>query len=132
MITANTDCVYLLRVPGGKPGGGQPGERPEDEAEDKTVDEYEDLILCRQCNLPITRPAERIDKDGSHRHTFANPHGIVYEIGCFRTAIGCGYSGPASDEFTWFKGYDWRIAVCRACLTHLGWLFSSAGSDQFH
>jgi hypothetical protein len=132
MITANTDSLELLRVPGGKPGERPPGERPEDEVEDKTIDEDEDIIVCRQCNLPITRPAERINKDGAHRHTFANPHGIVYEIGCFRTAIGCGYTGPASDEFTWFKGYDWRIAVCRACLTHLGWLFSSAGSDQFH
>jgi hypothetical protein len=30
----------------------------------------------------ITSPAERIVVQGSHQHTFANPHGIIYEIGC--------------------------------------------------
>jgi len=64
--------------------------------------------------------------------SFANPHGIVFEIGCFTAVKGCGYVGPPSDEFSWFAGYDWRVAVCFMCLTHLGWFFSSAGKESFH
>ena len=123
---------YWFRVPGKDKGGRSAGDLPEKAPEDQLLDEDEELIVCRHCGRPITRPAERIEKAGSHKHTFANPHGIVFEIGCFRSAIGCGYSGPATNEFTWFQGYSWRVAVCGSCTTHLGWFFSSTGSDSFH
>jgi hypothetical protein len=90
------------------------------------------FILCRGCLHPVTRPAERIEVQGGHQHTFANPHGIVFDIGCFREAEGCGYVGPSSDEFTWFAGCRWRVCVCAACLTHLGWLFTCSSGGAFH
>ncbi|MBL7179988.1 MAG: cereblon family protein [Pseudomonadota bacterium] len=131
MLTAAAIPAYCLRTP-------PDGQRlkildsgVEDEAEEKTSDE-EEYLLCRQCLHVITSSAERIAVQGSHRHTFANPHGIVFEIGCFRSVPGCGYAGPAADEFTWFAGFSWRVAVCIRCLTHLGWLFASAGYDSFH
>ena len=69
---------------------------------------------------------------GAHQHTFANPHGVVFEIGCFKNATGCGYAGAATDEFSWFAGYSWRICFCSMCLTHPGWLFTSNAGDGFH
>ena len=129
---ANPYSVLELKLPGEKPGSVQPGMLTDEEVEDKKEEAGEEYILCRLCDHPVTRGVDRIEKEGSHQHTFANPHGIVYEIGCFRSAPGCGYSGPATSEFTWFKGYNWRIAMCRACLTHLGWVFNAAGSDQFY
>lgn len=91
----------------------------------------ESFILCRQCRQIITRPAERIHVNGGHRHTFANPVGLVFEIGCFRSAMGCAQAGSASDEFTWFAGYSWRLALCTGCLNHLGWSFNSRSGDLF-
>jgi len=87
-------------------------------------------ICCRQCGLKITEPAREISVNGSHCHNVANPEGFVYEIGCFHDAEGCAYTGIPTDEFTWFKGFRWQIAICRQCMTHLGWLFirSSPGS----
>lgn len=133
-ITSASDgaAKYCLRIPGKDKGGGSAGDHPEKAPKDQTVDEDEEVILCRQCDRPITRPAERIEISGSHKHTFANPHGIVFEIGCFRAAFGCGYSGPTTNEFTWFKGYNWKVAVCGSCAAHLGWLFLSSGSAAFH
>ncbi|MGD2269364.1 MAG: cereblon family protein [Desulfobacterales bacterium] len=131
MITEDIDTMYRGREKGEKPGGVTPGNLIEDETEEKAADD-DRYILCRQCGQVITHRAERIEMAGSHRHTFANPHGIVYEIGCFRSARGCGYTGPTTDEFSWFKGFYWRIAVCRSCLTHLGWLFTSTGNVQFN
>ncbi len=96
---------------------------------EKKETEDEKFIRCSQCLQPITRPSDRISIDGSHTHTFANPSGILYEIGCFRSVIGCGFSGPTTDEFTWFKGYGWKVAYCGKCLTHLGWLFMSSGNS---
>jgi hypothetical protein len=55
----------------------------------------------------------------------------VFRIGCFQTAGGCGVTGTATTEFTWFPGFSWEIAYCRACLDHLGWYFSSAGRGGF-
>ncbi len=98
----------------------------------KQEPEEEEYILCRQCRQPITRPAERISVQGAHQHTFANPHGIVFEIGCFKTAQGCGYAGPPSTEFTWFSGYAWRVSYCTLCMTHLGWVFIADSGDSFH
>lgn len=103
-----------------------------DEEEEKKPQESEQIV-CRQCNYIITKPEERIQVNGSHQHTFANPNGLIFEIGCFQTAKGCGYTGQATEEYTWFSGYSWRIAVCGKCLTHLGWLFSSSmGSSRFY
>ncbi|MBW2606015.1 MAG: hypothetical protein JRD05_00120 [Deltaproteobacteria bacterium] len=131
MITSNIDTSYLLRQPSEKYGGEKPGYIVEDETKEKEpdIDEY---ILCRQCLQVITSPAERIEMQGAHQHTFANPNGIVYQIGCFRSASGCGYAGQPSYEFSWFKGYSWRVAVCGSCLFHLGWLFTSPGSESFN
>lgn len=89
----------------------------------------EPLIRCRACRHAVTRSAERIAKGSAHRHTFANPSGIVFEIGCFRDAPGCEAVGAPSTEFTWFAGYAWQIGVCAACRIHLGWRFSAA--DRF-
>jgi len=127
------EIVYtpFFREQPGRNNGVDAPERSEEEAEEQSPEE-EEYILCRQCRQAITRPAERISVQGAHRHTFANPHGIVFEIGCFKYAQGCGYAGPPSTEFTWFSGYAWRVSFCTMCLTHLGWVFIAGSGDSFH
>jgi hypothetical protein len=131
MEIIESNQISLLRERAPKKDGSSTPELAEEEAPEQEPEE-EEYILCRQCRQAITRPAERITVQGSHQHTFANPHGIVYEILCFRSADGCTTSGPSTDEFTWFKGYRWRVAVCRACLIHLGWYFASDSGDRFY
>ena len=132
-MEALTDKIhtYLLRLPTDKQSAEKLEEFLEDEAIEKEPD-WKEKILCRQCHQVITSPTERVEVQGSHQHTFANPGGILYQIGCFRLVKGCGYVGPATEEWSWFKGYKWRIAVCRSCLTHLGWIFLSSGNESFH
>ena len=89
------------------------------------------FLICRQCLHMITHRSQQIIVDGAHKHTFANPHGIVFEIGCFKSAIGCGYVGQPSGEFSWFSGFMWQVAVCGSCLTHVGWLFTSSSFESF-
>jgi hypothetical protein len=125
------DPLHLLREPRQKDHGDAPDAAIEDETEKRPAGP-EKFILCRQCTQLITSSDERISVDGSHEHTFANPHGVVFDIACFRSVTGCGYAGPPSEEFTWFKGFRWRIAVCGMCLTHLGWLFQSDSGYSFH
>jgi hypothetical protein len=100
-------------------------EAPEEEAD------HEPVIVCRQCRNHITDESHRLSVEGANRHTFANPHGFVYEIDCFGSAVGCYRTGPLSDEFTWFKGYSWQAVICADCMTHLGWLFVSSGPHHF-
>jgi hypothetical protein len=88
-------------------------------------------IICRQCQQRLTRPSERTSINGSHRHTFANPSGVVFGLGCFKLVRGCAFIGPPSYEFPWFTGYSWQIAICSACQTHLGWLFKGSEGNQF-
>lgn len=88
-------------------------------------------LICYQCGSVITNRSERIAIHGSASHTFANPAGIVFEIECFKTATGCDISGRATGEFTWFSGYDWQVAFCTSCSTHMGWRFISNSGQTF-
>jgi hypothetical protein len=110
MTTTRSDSALSLREPTDRQRDEAPNGHVEDETEEKASEE--EHILCL--------------------HTFANPHGIVFEIGCFGAVEGCGYAGPASDEFSWFKGFSWRVVVCVMCLTHLGWFFESRDGGNFH
>lgn len=88
-----------------------------------------DFLLCASCHYPITRISERIEINEQHQHVFANPHGYVFHIGCFARAPGCMISGEETRYFSWFPGYTWRFALCRQCLTLLGWAFRSKESQ---
>ncbi len=104
------------RVPGGAPA-----------PETHSLDER--WLCCALCGARVCREEDRIEIDGAHAHTKFNPAGILFQIGCFAEAPGCVEVTPPSAEFPWFEGYRWRICVCRACQSHLGWSF--AGPAQF-
>ena len=112
-----------------EPPAGKPGHDAAPDSE--TVEKPARRILCRECLHPVTREQDRTEVHGAHQHTFANPSGMVFTIGCFQFADGCGAAGSPSEEFTWFSGFSWRVAVCTACLAHLGWLFSAASGAAF-
>ena len=106
----------------------QPDVYDEDKQSGPNTEKY---IFCRQCFQVITSEVERIEVHGAHKHTFANPHGLVFEIGCFRSAAGCIYTGKPVADFTWFKGFKWQLAACGKCLVQMGWRFVSLGSEGF-
>ena len=80
--------------------------------------------------MEITRRSEACERDGKHEHVFTNPHGFVFRIACFEHAHGAIASGTPSDEWSWFAGMTWRMALCGECGGHLGWLFDGGG-DRF-
>jgi hypothetical protein len=84
-------------------------------------------LVCAACSSIVTEPSQRLRVQSRHEHTFANPAGFVYRIGCFATACGARPFGAPSEEHTWFAGYAWRMAVCHGCGEHLGWLFAGSG-----
>ena len=68
---------------------------------------------------------------GNHEHRFMNPGGFLYHIGCFAEAVGCVVVGPASCEYPWFPGLDWRLALCGGCRVQLGWHFRGEAGVGF-
>lgn len=78
-------------------------------------------LLCAACGRTVARPHHRISVGGAHRHTFTNPLGLVFTIGCFSDAPGCVATGEATAEWSWFRGYRWQVGLCRGCGVHLGW-----------
>jgi hypothetical protein len=89
-------------------------------------------LVCRLCHGPVTSRGDAIEVEGRHQHTFFNPAGMLFEIGCFGAAPGCRVSGQPTAEFAWFAGYRWQYASCRSCDAHLGWFFSGGAGHAFH
>lgn len=87
-------------------------------------------MYCAACRQPICNESDQVSQLGAFRHTFINPYGNEFEIGCFQRAR-CAVSGMPSKELTWFPGYAWRIATCEGCSTHLGWEYSDPEGDVF-
>lgn len=114
-------------------GGGKPAHVSSTLVNDQG--EYEEkeekILFCKQCNTGIAKEKDRISRAGKHLHTFFNPAGVIYEIGCFRQASGCYVDGPLSNEFAWFANYSWQISLCATCSKHLGWFFSSTEDTFF-
>jgi hypothetical protein len=128
MLWYSLDTPYALRPKTGRDSFEETGsqiERYTASTEEKR------WIVCRQCAQRLSRPGERIAVGGTHRHTFANPNGIVFEIGCYNMVTGCAFIGPPSYEFPWFPGHSWQIAICSSCQTHLGWIFRGQAGAQF-
>lgn len=113
-------------------GAGELG-RLADAARRALEDEEEERSLrCAACRRPLTSVRERVAVQGAHEHTRTNPHGFVYRFGCFRRAEGCMQVGEATAEWSWFKGFEWTIALCAGCRTHVGWLFQAPDGESFH
>lgn len=84
-------------------------------------------LCCAACEQRIARREDAVSFDGGHQHRFINPEQHTFRIGLYAWAPGCGHVGTASEYFSWFPGYTWRIALCSNCGEHLGWEFCCVG-----
>jgi hypothetical protein len=118
--------IHVLRRDGANPAGDvRPAWRP------VTGGDGSKALACASCLRPVTTGAARTAVAGAHEHTFANPAGFQFHIGCFARAIGCLAVGEPSTHWTWFSGYSWQVEQCATCGDHLGWLFR-AEAHAFH
>ena len=118
----------FLRKPNDDGPRGEIAEVTDEETESE--EEEERAVLCGECGHEITAHRHKTSVDGGFEHSFVNPAGILYQVGCFEEAPGVGPIGEESDEFTWFEGYTWQVVICRECMAHLGWTYWS-GDHQF-
>ncbi len=88
-------------------------------------------VFCGYCHHAVSDPEQQTQRSGAHTHLFANPNGMVFEIGCYKRAQGCYAAMDPTSEFTWFSGYQWQLSICRSCHRHLGWFFSSKEDSFF-
>lgn len=108
----------------------QEGKR-DSKTKNKEKEEKERYILCGHCKNKITLPLYRLEIHGSYEHTFLNPSGQVFHIGCFEKADGCISVGEFTQEWTWFYGFSWQASLCGQCLRHLGWYYSAKLGQSF-
>lgn len=109
--------------------GGYVDKREDDQ--DEEISGPLEAIYCKTCGQAVTSKDHKIVVQSSHTHTFFNPAGIVFELGCFSIVPGCYSAGEATSDFSWFAGYTWRFALCGGCNSHLGWFFDSDGYSFF-
>lgn len=93
----------------------------------------DDQLFCAECGASVTRESLATVRRDSHQHTVFNPMGQVFTIRCFDDAWGLLSPHEGRSEFTWFPGFVWRVAICGACGTHIGWRYDvRAGADRFY
>jgi len=114
----------------------EPEQAPEGEIEDVVEPDLDDAerspaLRCAACGFRVTRQAWRLAMEGRSSRVFFNPAGLIFELGCFSAAPGCACVGQPSQEFCWFPGYAWRVALCRNCATHLGWRYEGPADAFF-
>lgn len=91
--------------------------------DDGADDRLERALVCAACGQEVTSARSATTVAGRHHHTFMNPSADVFHVRCFADAPGAALRGPATDEYSWFPGLAWRIALCRGCGSQLGWSF---------
>lgn len=96
------------------------------EIPEETERPREERLYCARCGMFVTKGRWRIRMKGEHEHVVFNPAGVLFRVQCFEEAPGAVAVGSASAEFTWFRGYDWRVALCTGCNSHLGWMYEGA------
>ena len=87
-------------------------------------------LCCAACGSPVTERDQAMRMAGEHIHKCSNPVGFSFVVGCFRSAPGCVAVGEPSAYWSWFAGFCWQVALCRACAVQLGWRFS--GETPFY
>ena len=86
-------------------------------------------VRCAYCKTVITYQGNAEHIQGQHVHSFINPGGYEFTIGCFRRAW-CKVMGLPMLEWSWFNGYTWQYALCPQCQEHLGWFYRSSPDDS--
>jgi len=84
---------------------------------------------CSECSSVVTYSDRLTAVSGSKTHTFTNPAGMRCDVQTFSSCPGAIAIGQPTGEYTWFPGYEWSLAVCRHCGSHLGWYYEAA-SEQ--
>ena len=95
--------------------------------------------LCSACNSVITYSDRLVAVSGSKRHSFTNPAGVFCEFFTFSSCPGAVTFGDPTEEHSWFPGYSWSLALCKAAATIWGGpikrllnqRFSSSGGFSF-
>jgi hypothetical protein len=98
---------------------------------DETKTERESPLFCKFCGKEVTASEYGTTVNGRHEHSFVNPSGIPYRIGCFVDAYGCITHGIPTAEFTWFAGFRWCFCSCAGCFSQLGWHYQSGERTFF-
>lgn len=132
-VAQNSFTPFTLREKTGPdPRSGPHDDAPDpDKTPEPSAGEGGRRLVCKACRTRITRRDLGMEIDGKHHHVFFNPHGYVFELGCFASAKNVIPTGPRTDEFTWFPGYAWQVVACAGCNSQLGWRYISPTAGGF-
>ncbi|GBP92305.1 Protein cereblon [Eumeta japonica] len=84
------------------------------------------VVCCAACGTLVARLEHSfaMSSDGLHA-TFCNVGGHLHDVMTVSEATNLVLTGGRSEEFSWFPGYAWSIAVCAVCAAHIGWRFDA-------
>jgi len=89
-----------------------------------------DTLRCASCGSRWGQSCDavRVDELDDGETSYVNAHGWVHSLFTLRR-VDDGqlllHGAPATED-SWFEGYAWTVASCRACSAFAGWRFTAA------
>jgi hypothetical protein len=87
-------------------------------------------LRCAACGAVLSEHAKILPVGGTSTPVFVNPAGIFFDLVLVEGPVAVRLVGDATTEATWFAGYAWRCALCRACGSHVGWRWEASAAGR--
>ncbi|XP_044598142.1 protein cereblon isoform X1 [Cotesia glomerata] len=89
------------------------------------------VFVCKRCGAKVAKQTDvfQMNEEGV-QSAYCNPAGAIHETITLHKAQSLVLDNtPPSSEYSWFPGYQWTIAHCGGCRSHMGWRFTAAQRD---
>ncbi|KAG8041068.1 hypothetical protein G9C98_002056 [Cotesia typhae] len=89
------------------------------------------VFVCKRCGAKVAKQTDvfQMNEEGV-QSAYCNPAGAIHEtITLYKAQSLVLDNAPPSSEYSWFPGYQWTIAHCGGCRSHMGWRFTAAQRD---
>lgn len=87
-------------------------------------------FACSTCQGVLCQKSDVFSMSRSGpQSSFVNPSGFIHDTITVRKAAGLVKTSNWSSQFTWFPGYQWRMAHCARCHRHIGWCYKSTEAE---
>ena len=88
------------------------------------------VFCCAGCGTDLATEFELAGIQGRPvEDTYVNPFGLAFRVMTALRSRNTVTVGEATEEHSWFPGYEWVMLLCADCAAHVGWSYHAVVPD---